>query len=447
MHDAVDPKGIQAMSHHLDIVIPVYNEGANILGTLRALARQVETPARVLICYDFEEDNTLLALRDQPDAHTGLDIAFVRNPSRGAHAAVIAGFAASTAPIVVMYPADDHVNAGILDRMVGLVNNGYDVVCASRFLPGGTMQGCPWLKAMLVWAAAFTLHHLAALPTRDPTNGFRMFSRRVIDQIKIESHQGFCYSIELLVKVHRLGWRVSEVPALWFERRHGASRFRVLKWLPAYLHWFWYAFATTYLRQSPETVLMQSKPAQTAEHVSEEWPKVICRDIQPVSPWMELIAREVEFSPGQAEIYHAVNQQDYLAIVAVTPSGHFPIVHQYRPALESFSWELPAGLAEPGENVADGCRRELHEETGYLTREIQPLGVASPCTGRLSNRIHSFFVQTGERDADVSSEPSISVKLVTAGELVEMIKSGEFASQLHLGSLLLAELRSFITLR
>jgi ADP-ribose pyrophosphatase len=181
--------------------------------------------------------------------------------------------------------------------------------------------------------------------------------------------------------------------------------------------------------------------------MSQDWPKITSRQIQHVSPWVELVAREVEFSPGNTELYHAVKQQDYLAIVAVTPSGHFPIVHQYRPALESFTWELPAGLAEPRENLAEGCRRELREETGYSTRAIHPLGVAAPCSGRLSNHIHSFFVETGERDAGFVPEPGIGVKLVTAGELVEMIKSGDFVSQLHLGSLLLAELRSFITLR
>ena len=175
----------------------------------------------------------------------------------------MAGFAASTAPIVVAYPADDDFNAGILDSMVQLVRSGCDIVCASRFMPGGIMQGCPWLKAALVRTAAFTLHYFAGLPTRDPTSGFRMFSRRVIEQIEVESDQGFCYSIELLVKVHRLGWRIGEVPALWFERQHGASRFRVLKWLPAYLRWFRYAFATTCLRRSPKTVLMHSKPAET----------------------------------------------------------------------------------------------------------------------------------------------------------------------------------------
>ena len=116
------------------------------------------------------------------------------------------------------------------------------------------MEGCPWLKAALVRTAAFTLHFFARLPTRDATNGLRMFSRRVISEVSIESTEGFVYSLELLVKAHRLGWPVGEVPAVWFERAkgQGASRFRVLRWLPAYLRWYRYAFATTYLRGRPE---------------------------------------------------------------------------------------------------------------------------------------------------------------------------------------------------
>jgi dolichol-phosphate mannosyltransferase len=125
-------------------------------------------------------------------------------------------------------------------------------------MPGGTMEGCPWLKAVLVRSAAFTLHHLARLPTHDATSGFRLFSRRVVDRIAVESEEGFCYSIELLVKAHRLGWRIGEVPALWFERKKGQSRFRVLKWLPAYLRWFFYAFATSWLRRPPETVTLKA---------------------------------------------------------------------------------------------------------------------------------------------------------------------------------------------
>jgi hypothetical protein len=121
-------------------------------------------------------------------------------------------------------------------------------------MSGGSMVGCPWLKAMLVRTAAFTLYYLARLPTRDATNGFRLFSRRVIDDIEIESDRGFCFSLELLVKCHRLGWPVADVPAQWIERKQGTSRFRVLNWVPAYLRWHFYAFATTLLRLPAKSV-------------------------------------------------------------------------------------------------------------------------------------------------------------------------------------------------
>jgi dolichol-phosphate mannosyltransferase len=238
----------------LDIIIPVYNEGANIAPTLRALAHSVKTPNRILICYDREDDNTLPAIKNNRESFDSLAIEFVRNRGRGAHGAVLTGFSASTAPFILVFPADDDFNAGIIDAMVAEAAKGFDIVCASRFMTGGSMVGCPWLKAVLVRAASFTLYHVARLPTHDASSGFRLFSRRVLDEIEIESERGFCYSIELLVKSHRLHWRIGEVPAQWFERTQGASRFQVIKWLPDYLRWYIYAFATTYLRRPAASV-------------------------------------------------------------------------------------------------------------------------------------------------------------------------------------------------
>lgn len=252
------------MTPRLDIVIPVYNEGDNILRTLGALARGVKTPFRVLICYDLPDDSTLPAIRNHPAETAGIAVDFVRNPGRGAHSAVMAGFAASTAPYTLVLPADDDYNAGMLDAMMATAARGNDIVCASRFMPGGEMAGCPWLKAVLVRGANFTLRHLARLPTRDASNGFRLFSRRVIETIAIESTQGFCYSIELVVKCHRLGWPVAEIPAKWKEREHGRSRFRVLRWLPAYLRWYLYGFATTWLRRPARTVVTKSPAVRPA---------------------------------------------------------------------------------------------------------------------------------------------------------------------------------------
>lgn len=182
--------------------------------------------------------------------------------------------------------------------------------------------------------------------------------------------------------------------------------------------------------------------------MADEWPKIRSRRTIPVSPWMDVVAREVEFAAGaETEVYHAVSQLDYLAIVALTPGSRIPIVRQYRPALEAFTWELPAGLVERGEEPAAAVARELLEETGYPALAVHSLGLpAAPCAGRLSNRIHSFFVRTGEWTTDFTPEPGITVALKTPAELVALIKSGGFVQQLHVGALLLAELGAFLTL-
>lgn len=175
--------------------------------------------------------------------------------------------------------------------------------------------------------------------------------------------------------------------------------------------------------------------------------RITRRKTTPVSSWMSVIEREVVFAPGETpEIYHAVGQADYLAIVALTPAGLIPIVRQYRPALESFTWELPAGLVDDGETPAESCRRELMEEAGLPALAIHALGTAAPCSGRLSNRIHSFFVEAGEQTAGFVPEKRVESRLVRPAELSALIAAGGFQSQLHLGALYLAQMRGFLTL-
>jgi 8-oxo-dGTP pyrophosphatase MutT (NUDIX family) len=181
--------------------------------------------------------------------------------------------------------------------------------------------------------------------------------------------------------------------------------------------------------------------------MAEDWPKITGRRDIPISPWMTVIERAVEFTPGAApELYHAVGQQDYIAIVARTPEGLLPIVRQYRPALERFTWELPAGLVDPGEDAAETCRRELMEETGLRATAVHRLGVFAPCTARLSNRVHSFFVEASPRAPDAVVEAGIEVRLVTPAELGALIGAGEFVLQLHIGALMLAGLHGHLVL-
>lgn len=240
-------------ANDLDIAIPVYNEGANIVPVLDALRAKVGTSFRVLIGYDRDDDDTLVALR----GYAGVPIEYVRNTGSGVGHAIRALLAATRAPAVLVMPADDSYNAGRVDPMYERIRSGADIVVGSRFIPGGGMHRCPLLKAILVRAAAWTLYHLARLPTHDPSNGFRMFSRRVLDAIPIESSMGWTFSIELVVKCHRLGGVIDEVPVEWHERTKGKSRFRLVSWLPYYLDWYRYAFATTWLLRPASSVTLR----------------------------------------------------------------------------------------------------------------------------------------------------------------------------------------------
>ena len=127
--------------------------------------------------------------------------------------------------------------------------DGNHIVAASRFIKGGSMKNCPLLKSILVRLASFTLYHLSSIPIKDASNGFRLFSRKLLNEMNIESEVGFAYSLELLAKCNRLGYKISEVPAQWEERSEGSSRFKIFKWLPQYLKWYIYGLSTTWLRK------------------------------------------------------------------------------------------------------------------------------------------------------------------------------------------------------
>lgn len=181
--------------------------------------------------------------------------------------------------------------------------------------------------------------------------------------------------------------------------------------------------------------------------MADRWPKITGRRTNRLSPWMTVVERDVAFAPSQtADTYYAVAQADYISILAQTPDGQIPIVRQFRPALEQFTWELPAGLVDQGEDPATACQRELLEETGYSSLKIHPLGTTAPCSGRLSNRLHSFFVETGEPIAAFRPEAGLEVKLVSSKELTTLIRTGDFVSQLHIGTLMQATLHGFIDL-
>ena len=90
--------------------------------------------------------------------------------------------------------------------------------------------------------AGLTLHWFAGVATHDPTNNFKLYSRRFLDATTIESTAGFELALELTVKATLARRRVAEVPTTWRDRTAGQSNFKLRKWLPHYLHWYAVAF-------------------------------------------------------------------------------------------------------------------------------------------------------------------------------------------------------------
>ncbi len=222
----------------IDFVMPVFNEGANILRALKEIEANVQHRKRVLIVYDFDEDNTLPVVRAHQEQFP--DAELVRNDvGRGVVNAVRAGIAQSKAEVVVITMADLSDDLQVVDQMVTMIEEDqYDVVCASRYMKGGKQLGGPWLKRNLARTAGLSLYWLGGLPVHDATNSFRAYRRRVLEAFPIESNAGFAYTLELTVKAHLGGFRVGEVPSTWRDRSAGESRFKLRQWAPTYFKWY-----------------------------------------------------------------------------------------------------------------------------------------------------------------------------------------------------------------
>jgi glycosyltransferase involved in cell wall biosynthesis len=240
----------------LSVVVPVYNEGPNIAPTLAALAANVPVPYEVLIVYDFDQDTTVPAVRELMPQHPAVRL--IKNDvCRGPSGALRAGFAVARAQRVLVVMGDLCDDLTQIPLLLSLVPAKADVACPSRYCEGGRQELKPSLKVWAPRLAGRLMCWLARIPTYDPTNSFKLYSRHVLEDIELKSTISFSVTLEIVAKAHVLGYRIAEIPTVWKNRLHGKTNFKFWRSLVAYFPWMCVAMMRGRVLRVPMTFIRE----------------------------------------------------------------------------------------------------------------------------------------------------------------------------------------------
>lgn len=170
------------------------------------------------------------------------------------------------------------------------------------------------------------------------------------------------------------------------------------------------------------------------------------RSVKRLSDWVSLVERDVRFHPqDRPNLFHSLQQADYVSVFGVTRSGMVPVVRQFRPALERQTLELPGGLRDGDEDPVRAAERELLEETGHVCAGgLIPLGPLDPDTGRLENRLWCYFAPDLMPADDWSAEAGVRAELMPLAEFKAAIVNGTMSHALHIAIVGLAVMRGLV---
>lgn len=141
------------------------------------------------------------------------------------------------------------------------------------------------------------------------------------------------------------------------------------------------------------------------------------------------VRQDLSRSPqsGEAHTFYVIEAGDWVNVIPVTPEGKLVFVRQYRHGVEAVTLEIPGGMIDTGETVAEAARREMHEETGYDTERFVYLGGIAP-NPAIQNNVCHFYLALDARAVGgqhLDGTEDIDVVLVDPAEVPERIVHGE----------------------
>ena len=227
-------------SDSIALIIPIHYEQNNVARLLKNISLKIKIPIILYFIYDDDEDPTLKVISENIKNYNFQTKILKNKLGTGALNAIKTGLSNFHEEACIIIMADGSDDLSSINGMYGLFCQGFHIVCASRYMRNGRQNGGNIIKKTLSYLAGQSLYYLTSLPTHDATNSFKLYSKKVIDQISIESQGGFEIGIEILAKTHVLNFAITEVPTIWNDRYEGTSKFKLWKWLPYYLKWYFY---------------------------------------------------------------------------------------------------------------------------------------------------------------------------------------------------------------
>ncbi len=221
---ALDPEAVGCVS----VVIPAAGEAETmpeLLRRVRAVLEPRAKEAEIVVVIPSPEDPTGRAAESG-----GARVLVQKRPGYGG--ALKEGLLAARGNYVITMDADlSHPPETIADLL--LHRDDAEVVIASRYVEGGSAV-IPPVRGVLSRILNFVYRRALAVPVLDMSSGFRIYQRRVLNELETE---GETYDIleEILVKIYSLGWAVAEIPFGYRPRAAGESHASVVGFTPHFL--------------------------------------------------------------------------------------------------------------------------------------------------------------------------------------------------------------------
>ena len=216
----------EAPASRIVIVMPTYNERQNV-ESIAGRVRAALPAADLLVVDDNSPDGTgdLADKLAEADPHVQV---MHRTSKAGLGKAYIAGFGWALErgyDVIVEMDADGSHQPEHLPSLVAAVDHA-DLSIGSRWVPGGRVVNWPKSREALSRAANIYTRIVLSLGVRDATAGFRAYRAATLRTISLDQVEsaGYCFQIDLTLRVADAGLRIVEVPITFVERERGASK-------------------------------------------------------------------------------------------------------------------------------------------------------------------------------------------------------------------------------